>query len=146
MGKPLFLQSVQSAWRVSPLNIDSPFVPNFPDDFAGGGVKVCEFDRSCLLDQSTLLETFGEEGRAVIGILLGEVTADGATFIEDEAIVVLGLLSMTDETEKTLTRTGTWPNGCIARNSGVLCPWAFISMAMCSKAICFSTRTRATIP
>jgi hypothetical protein len=42
--------------------------------------------------------------------------------------------------------TGTWPNGFIARNSGVFCSLAFISTRMCSKGIYFSSRTRATIP
>jgi hypothetical protein len=68
---------------------DLPFPHNLHGRLHDRRDKISELDGGCLLEESALLEPFGQEGRALVCVFLGEVAADGAAFIEDEAIVIL---------------------------------------------------------
>ena len=52
-------------------------------------MKLSRLDRCSLLDYGPLLKTLWEKVRALIRIFVGEVTTDGAAFIDNETVIVL---------------------------------------------------------
>ena len=52
------------------------------------GIPIGDFDGSSLLDEGPLLEIFGVDLCALLGIFGGDVPTDGTTLVEDETIIL----------------------------------------------------------
>jgi hypothetical protein len=61
-------------------------------DFFDNGIKVGKFDRCGLLEEGLGLESSGYKLRPMSRVLVQNIPADGAAFIQDEAVVVLSQL------------------------------------------------------
>lgn len=82
-----------------------------------------ELDGGCLLEQRFLFQTRvlarQEVKRALRGVFLSDVAADGAGFEESESVILLcragRQLAVLHEDQEVRTMYGTCPKGCLAR-------------------------------
>jgi hypothetical protein len=72
---------------------DSRFPECLPDYFDYRWVEVRRLNGRRLLEPDALFEAFGQEIRPLICVFLCDIPTDRAAFVDDEAVVVLELVS-----------------------------------------------------
>jgi hypothetical protein len=60
-------------------------------------VEICRLDGRRLLEDDPLLEAFGQQARALVGVFFCDVPTDRTTLIQDETVVVLELVLAQDQ-------------------------------------------------